>query len=465
MRLATPCFVLAVTLSSAVTGHAEWRAYRSSADGAERLAPVAIDSGIEAAGDDAVAIDTSDERQTIVGLGGTFSESSAYNLRRLSPAKRAEVIHAFFSPDGAGYSLIRVPIGSCDASSKHFTFNENAGDERNAKFSIDPDVANGMIPALREALAVPGADFKVLASPWTAPLWMKDSGAFNKGRLRPEHQAAYAGYLVEFLDAYRDQGVSVWGLTAQNEPEALEQKWDAMGWDAAQMRDFLRDHLIPAMRGGAPDVKLVAYDHNKPHLMQWADTLMADPVVAGAVWGFAHHWYEEGEAKLYEPLDELGRRYPEKPHFASEQGIFAPALGEGWPAELYLKDLLRSTNHGSVGWIVWGMAFDAKGGPNHAGNFNHSPVMIDVESETVHYNPSYYYLAHASKFVRPGARVLATTGQTDSLDAASFRNPDGTLVVVLQNSAELARRVSVTLSTSALSTELPPKSVTTLIDR
>lgn len=415
--------------------------------------------------DAVIRIDEQQGRQAITGFGGTFTESTAYNLRRLSAAKRKEILNAFFHPDsGAGWTLLRTTINSCDAASMYYSYDETPGDTLLKQFSIQKDVDNFMIPTLQQAQDIPGASFKIFASPWTPPVWMKNTRKHNIGYLLPQYYKTWALYFSKYISGYKQQGISISAVTPQNEPMAYQQAWDACGWTASQMNLFIKDHLGPELQKQFKDsVAIWAYDHNKKNMLAWMDTLTADPQTAEYIDGITYHWYEEGEGKQFAPVLEAYKKYPGKPIIASEQGVFGLHLRDGNTAELYARDIIGNMNNGSSGWIIWGMAYDSEGKPNHAGNFAHSPVMVDMKTQGVIYNPSYYYLAHFSKFIKPGAINIPASSSDGNVLAAAFKTAENTPVTVVMNQANTAKRVKLLVRGKNYRLALPAHSIATVL--
>lgn len=401
--------------------------------------------------------------QKIIGFGGTYSEATAHNLKRLSETKRAEVLRAFFDPKtGAGWNLIRTTINSCDASSEYYSYDETDGDIELKDFSIQKDIENYMLPGLKAAFRI-NRSIKIFASPWTPPIWMKDSREFNHGSLLPKYYATWARYFSYYISAYAKEGIPIWAVTPQNEPEAYRQAWDACGWKPGEMKTFIANFLGPQLKRDHPRVKLLAWDHNKNHMLAWCDTLLSDPLCADFIYGIAHHWYEEGEGKYFAPVLEVAQRYPGRPLIAAEQGVFGLFLKDGAPAELYARDIIGNLQHGTSGWVVWGMAFDHAGGPNHARNFNHSPLMIDMAQQVIHYNPSYYYIAQFSKYIKPEAARVELRNVPDGLQAIACENPDGELVTVVLNEHTTAKEFCVQRKNRVWCVDIPAHSVATLL--
>lgn len=426
-------YILLIASMSALTQADKAEVYTSSADLKKKMQKTSIPLSEAIEANPTIVVDEKKTYQTILGFGGTYSEATSYNLKRVNAKTHNEIISAFFHPrKGAGWTMLRTTINSCDASSEYYSYCEKTDDSLLASFSIEKDIDNYMIPGLQQIVKVQPS-VKIFASPWTPPVWMKSSKEFNKGYLLEKYYSSWALYFSKYLAAYKKNGINIWSVTPQNEPAAWEQKWDACGWSPGAMKNFVQNHLGPQLAKDFPSLKLMAFDHNKNFMLNWLDTLLGHTESARYFGSIAHHWYEEGEAKNFEPLQEAKRRYPDLPLIASEQGVFGLYLLKPEPAELYARDIIGNMNNGTAAWIVWGMAFDHEGGPNHTGNFNHSPIMVDVKRNSIYYNPSFYYIAHFSRFVKPGAKRINFVNNSNTLLVTAFKNQNGRKVLVIQN--------------------------------
>ena len=177
-----------------------------------------------------IEINSTEERQTLTGIGGSFTEATSSLLAQMSKEKRQEVIDAYFGPDGARYSLTRTHVGSCDFSRGHYCYDEVKGDTLLEHFSIKVDEET-LLPLIKDAQKTSHDGFRIVASPWTAPFWMKDNQEYVGGALLPEYQKVYADYLVKYLEAYKAKGVDIWGLTPVNEPYGNGNNWESMYFD------------------------------------------------------------------------------------------------------------------------------------------------------------------------------------------------------------------------------------------
>ena len=290
-----------------------------------------------------IAVDPDSTRQTIDGIGTSFTEASAFVLAHLDPERRREVMERIYGESGANFTLTRTHIGSCDFTVRgKYSYAEVPGDAELAAFSIAPDrvgfdpaehpgirdAGYDLLPMIREALAIKREQqdprLRIVASAWTAPPWMKNIDDWyipaspdndwqgDGGRLKPEHLSTYADYLVAYLDAYRSAGVEIWGLTPVNEPHGNGGHWESMHFSPESQNEFIKDHLGPSLlRGGHSDTKLLIYDQNRDGLEAWTDTIFADPRSSTHVYGAAVHWYGS-TFKVYEDtFDRVHEKFPD----------------------------------------------------------------------------------------------------------------------------------------------------------
>lgn len=421
-----------------------------------------------------VAIDPKIKRQTLEGFGGALTESSAFVLANLSQAKRGKVLDAFFGPGGARFTLVRVPIGACDFSVEgKFSYDDVPGDVALQHFSLAPDrrgfpaaqdPSYALLPLIKDALAREPR-IKIVASPWTAPAWMKDNGEWygggRGGSLLPAHYDTFARYMVKYLQSCEGEGVPVWAVTPVNEPLGNGGQWESMEFNDTAMREYIGSHLGPRLaEAGFAKVKILGFDHNRDgNALRFAETLLGSPPSAGFLWGLGLHWYSSTRSACPEILDSLRRRFPDKPLLHTEgcvdgigtednspNGRFLGWRNDRWwwteaatdwgfhwaapaerpdhpryaPVHRYARDLIDGLNHGLAGWIDWNIVLDQRGGPNHVGNFCAAPVMADTASGEVYFTPIYAVLSHFSRYLQPGDSVVRTQVSTPGLDPDDF---------------------------------------------
>jgi glucosylceramidase len=417
-----------------------------------------------------VLVDRAHADQTVVGIGGAITDAAADAFARLSPAKQAELLTAYFDPErGLGYSLLRTTIHSSDFSAESYTYVRD-GDTALASFDVAHDRRH-RLPMIRAALEAARGRVTVFASPWSAPAWMKDNGSMLQGgKLRPEMAPVWARYLVKFVQAYEAEGVPVWGLTVQNEPMA-QQRWESMIYTAEEERDFVKHQLGPALRAaGLGDRKLIVWDHNRDLVAQRANTILSDPEAAQYVWGVGFHWYETwaGGEPMHRNLAAVHAAWPKTNLLGTEATVerFDPAQLQSWAnAERYGRQMIEDFNAGAVGWTDWNILLDEHGGPNHVGNFCFAPVHADLRTGELVYTPSFYVLGHFSKFIRPGARRVMAVSSRSALLTTAFVNPDGRLAVVVMNTGDVALRYQLQDGPRQIELEIPRHAIQTLVEQ
>ena len=439
--------------------------YLTSRDGGERWAPqqvpaVGLDGDVVDGAPHATAdlpvvfVDPGRRFQVIDGFGGAFTEAAAITWQALAPADQQQVLRDYFDPlHGHGYTFCRVHINSCDFALGNYAHADMPGDVALHSFSIQRD-QQALLPFIQAALRAAGRPVRLLASPWSPPAWMKSNGQMNHGgHLLPHCAAAWAQCYVRFIQAYAAQGVPVWGVSVQNEPEAT-QRWDSCTYTAAQERDFVRDHLGPALQAaGLGHIRIVVWDHNRDRLVERAATVYNDAAAARYVWGAGFHWYGED---CFEQVQLLHDAWPDK------QLLFTEGCQEGGPhhgswalGERYAHNIIHDLNRWTVGWIDWNLLLDGSGGPNHVGNFCSAPVLADFADlvdlpagtepvgqggSALRHQSSFFYIGHFARFFQPGAqRVLCASGR-HSLEATAGVNPDNSLVTVVLNRSDTAIR-------------------------
>ncbi|MBU2996653.1 hypothetical protein KO500_09410 [Cellulophaga baltica] len=450
--------------------------------------------------------------QKYYGFGASFTESSAWNLATIPVAKRKEVMTKLFSPtEGAGFSLTRTHINSSDYSNTHYTYVED-GDKDLSTFSIAEDLKGftgdendqvrgvalvtpgyDLIPMILEASNIPGADFKIIASAWSPPSWMKtgETAPMTNGSLLPKYYGLWANYLSKYITAYAEKGIAIWGLTPQNEPlHYHDAQWDSNGFEPKQGRDFLRDYLGPQLvKDGHLNIDdldaslhVLLYDHNKSNMIDYVTPTYEDPEASKYAWGTAFHWYANSELEENNyyagEITKLKEKWPNKAIIHSESSIDIDAndpIGQYWrlstdyagkfiPFETYAYDIISDLNHGTQGYVEWCSILSDKGQPNPYNNFNSAPVLINPETDEVIYTPLYYLLSHFSKFIRPDAERIALDGeQVDGIIYTAAKNTDGSIAVVIFNKNEEDVEVSINLETELYTTKIAPRAMQTIL--
>jgi glucosylceramidase len=406
--------------------------------------------------------------QTFLGIGGALTDASAETFAKLPAIKQQELLRAYFSKDeGIGYTLARTNINSCDFSSASYTYVKD-GDEDLNSFSIDPD-KKYKIPFIKQARAMAGEPFNLFVSPWSPPAWMKDNNnMLQGGKLLPAFRNAWADYFVKFIRAYEKEGIPVWGLSVQNEPMA-KQRWESCIFTAEEERDFIKMHLGPTLeKAGLGNKKLIAWDHNRDLVLHRAGIIYDDPETAKFVWGLGYHWYETwtGSKMQHDNIKAVNAMYPGKNLIFTEGAIekFSFDRINDWSlGEKYGSSMINDFNSGTVGWTDWNVLLDETGGPNHVGNFCFAPVIADTRNGSLHYTNIYYYIGHFSKFIKPGAKRIASASNRDKLMVTAFINPDNSIVAVIMNNSEEKIKYKLNVGDKGLNVESLPRSISTCV--
>ena len=266
---------------------------------------------------------------------------------------------------------------------------------------------------------------------------MKDTGIMNRGgKLLAEYRAAWAMNYVRFIQELGKIGIPIWGLSVQNEPAAT-QSWDSCIYTAEEEKDFVRDHLGPALHAnGLAHIKVIIWDHNRDCMVERAKVAYDDPEAARYIWGVGFHWYM---SPSFENVQRVHDLRPDK-HLIFTEGCQegGPHTGEWELGERYGESIIQDLNHWTEAWTDWNLILDTTGGPNHVGNLCSAPILADTESDELTYNSSYYYFGHFSKFIKPGAKRILCAPSDDRLECTAFANPEGTIAMVVMNRTEEA---------------------------
>ncbi|MDI1256541.1 MAG: glycoside hydrolase family 30 protein [Flavobacterium sp.] len=415
-----------------------------------------------------VFVEPKKQFQTFMGIGGAITDASAEVFAKLSPAKQQEFLNAYYDKDkGIGYSLMRTTIHSSDFSSGSYTY-VNEGDKDLKSFSIDHD-RQFRIPLIKKAIETSGGKITLFVSPWSPPAFMKSNGSMLKGgTLLPEYDQSWANYYTKFIKAYEKEGIPIWGLTVQNEPMAT-QTWESCIFTAEAERDFLKNFLGPTMKKeGLGDKKIIVWDHNRDLMNQRANVIFADPEASKYAWGMGFHWYETwaGGTPMFDNVRHVHEAYPSKKLIFTEGCVekFDASKYYLWAnGERYGTSMINDFNNGTVGWTDWNILLDQNGGPNHVGNFCLSPIHADTSSDKLIYTPSYYYIGHFSKFIRPDAKRVSTVVSRSQLLSTSFLNTDGKMVTVVMNQSGQKITYNLMVSNQKTVVTIPAHAIQTLV--
>jgi glucosylceramidase len=415
-----------------------------------------------------VFVDPAKTFQTHIGIGGALTDAAAETFAKVPKDKQREILQAYFDRQtGIGYTFARTNIHSCDFSSGSYTYVAE-GDKELRSFSVAHD-RQFRIPFIKQAMVQAGGELLIFASPWSPPAFMKDNhDMLHGGKLKPEFYQAWANYYTRFIKAYQQEGIPIWGITVQNEPMAT-QRWESCIYTAEDERDFLKNYLGPTMRrAGLGDKKIIAWDHNRDLIYQRVRTILSDPEAARYVWGIGYHWYEpwSGGDAMYDNVKLVRDAFPDKPLVFTEgcADVFDMQKIHDWSlGERYGSSIIHDFNNGTVAWTDWNILLDETGGPNHVNNFCFAPLHADTKTGELIYTNAFYYIGHFSKFIRPGAKRIASSPSRSALMSTAYTNTDGRVSVVVMNKGDKEVSYYLWVAGQAAEVKSLPHSIQTLV--
>jgi glucosylceramidase len=405
--------------------------------------------------------------QEYLGIGGAITDASSEVFATLNAVQQNKLLESLYGKEGIGYTIIRTSIHSSDFGLGSHTYIEE-GDADLKTFSIEKDKEK-RIPFIKRAIDLIKDDVVFYASPWSPPAFMKtNKNMLQGGKLLPEFRQSWADYYVRFIKAYEEEGIPVWGLTIQNEPMAV-QRWESCIYTADEERDFLKNYLGPTLeKEGLGDKKIVVWDHNRDLISERANTIFEDPEASKYAWGIGFHWYETwtGGLPKYDNLKNINESFPSKNMLFTEgcqEGFDSERL-HFWPnAERYGNSMINDFNSGVVGWTDWNILLDERGGPNHVQNFCFAPIHANTKTGELIFTPTYYYIGHFSKFIKPGALRVSTTTSRTTIESTSFQNPEGEIITVVMNKTNQKIGYKLIVGESETFIEIQPRAMQTII--
>lgn len=409
--------------------------------------------------------------QTMLGFGGAFSERGWDMLRVLPAARREDALKALFGQDGAAFNHCRTPIGANDVARDWYSYDETPGDFALANFSIDRD-KGAIIPYIKAAQALQ-PDLQLWASPWSPPTWMKKGGHYAQAAswpgttpngirqeqlgaegsdsfiLEDRYLDAYARYFGRYVDAFKEQGIPIGMVMPQNEFNSA-QPFPSCCWTPEGLARF-----IPVL--GAEMAKRgvdVCFGTLERGSARYLDATMRSADAARYITGVGMQWAGK------DALEEMRLRYPDLPILATEQEC---GIGTNdWHYTRYSWNLMRRYfRNGARNWNYWNMVF-TKGGRTNWGWPQNGLVVVDEARRDFTLSNDYWLLRHISAFVRRGARHIPTSSFLGYDNQLAFRNPDGSLVIVVNNEMAEPLTVGLTVGNMQVNPVLPADSFNTI---
>lgn len=486
--------------------------------------------------ENAVVVNLDERRQTIDGFGNSITESSVFVLSCLTPEQRAMVLQEMYGEDGANFSASRTVVGSCDFALKgHYSYDDVAGDVALDHFSMAvhqdgfsraeyPQIKDenyDIWQCLHEISAIKAnqsdQEWKLIASPWTAPAWMKDNGKFfdkqNRygGTLLPQYYDAYARYFVRYLDAYRQSGIHFWAITPENEPMGNDGSWESMHLTPEAEAILIGRHLGPQLAANDfNDVNILCFDQNTFEAAPYTAAVFGDSLANHYTDGVALHWYGSTISCFPEVLDSLHAEHPNK-RLIHTEGCVDNLGRDGWPGvsdyqgykesgwfnndafwwqpnatdwaystpwwpdwhpkytvvHRYASYIIDGINHWLTGYVDWNAVLDSIGGPTHVYNHCGAMLMVDYTNDILYFTPYYYVLKQFSRSMRPGDTVLAVSGgplfaSETPLHICAVEKIDGSYAINILNTGD-ATSFPLQIGNYVATIDMPANAVKTII--
>lgn len=404
-----------------------------------------------------IEVNASQKYQTVDGFGYTLTGGSVDVINQLSAAKKTALLQELFGTgeNSIGVSYIRISVGASDLNASPFTYNDLAAGETDlnlAKFSLDKDKT--VIALLKQILAI-NPKILILATPWSAPLWMKDKDSFIGGQLQPQYYDVYAKYFVKYIQQMKAEGITIDAVTPQNEP-LHDGNNPSMYMSALQQTNFIKNNLGPALKAANLNVKIIAYDHNCDN-PNYPKAILADADAFPFVDGSAFHLY----AGDISALTNVYNSYPTKNVYFTEQwtssaGDFAGDLK--WHVRNVIIGSMRNYSKNALEWNV---ANNASFGPHTDGGCTMCKGALTINSsENFTRNVAYYIIAHASKFV-PAGSIRIGSNSSGNLQNVAFITPSGSKVLIVENDGSSTEVFNIKFNDKWVATSLTAGSVGT----
>ena len=405
-----------------------------------------------------IEIDTTQTYQSIDGFGYALTGGSAYLINKLNATDRSNLLQELFGTanNSIAVSYLRISIGASDLNASVFSYDDmppGQTDVNLTQFSLSQDTVD-LIPILKQILAI-NPNIKILGSPWSPPVWMKDNGSSIGGSLLPQYYDAYAQYFVKYIQQMLAKGITINAITPQNEPLNGGNN-PSMVVTADQEASFIKNNLGPAFQSAGINTKIIVYDHNcdKP---DYPITVLGDAATRSFVDGSAFHLY----AGDISALARVHNAYPEKNVYFTEQFTGANGTFDG-DLRWHLKNVIIGTmrNWGKVA-LEWNLASDPNYSPHTAGGCTECKGAVTI-GNTITRNVSYYIIAHASNFVPPGS-VRIGSNVSGNLYNVAFKTPAGKKVLIAVNDGTVSTSFNIKFNGQWVTTGLAVGSVGTYV--
>lgn len=400
-----------------------------------------------------VTVNAGTTYQTMDGFGYTLTEGSCEVISGMAATQQNQLLNDLYNPTtGLNASVVRISIAASDLSSSSYSYNETSGDTNMNNFSLNGPDLTYLIPIIKKIQLI-NPNIKILATPWSAPRWMKTNGSWVGGSLQTQYYAAYARYFVKYLQAMQAQGIPIWAVTPQNEPENPHNE-PSMLMNSTEQKNFINQQLGPQMASaGFGNVKIIAFDHNCDNTAYPIDVLNNSSYVDGA----AFHLYLGNISAMSTVKNATNKNVYFTEQYTGAGGNFGGDFG--WHMQ---NVVIGSTTNWSKTVLEWNAANNPSFGPRTPGGCTTCLGAITVNNSTSYTrNVAYYIIGQISKFVKPGAVRIGASSTSGSILSVAFKNPDGTTALVVYNTSGSSNTIKVVSGSSAFNYAVPGSSAVT----
>jgi glucosylceramidase len=406
-----------------------------------------------------IDVDSTVSFQSVDGFGYTLTGSSAYLINQMDVTSKASLLNELFGSanNSIGISYLRISIGASDLSPEVFSYDDmptGQTDPTLANFTLSKDTVD-LIPILKQILTI-NPNIKIMGSPWSPPVWMKDNGNSIGGGLLPQYYAAYANYFVKYVQAMKAKGITIDAVTIQNEPQHGGNN-PSMVMSATQQADFIKNNLGPAFQAATITTKIIVWDHNCDN-PGYPITVLNDAGARPYINGSAFHLYG-GDISA---LSTVQNAYPDKALYFTEQWTSSTGSFDG-DLKWHVKNvIIGSVRNWSRVALEWNLANNSAYGLHTPGGCTQCKGALTITGSTFTRNVSYYIVAHASKFV-PAGSVRINSGLATNLPNAAFKRADGKKVLIIVNEGTSATGFNIVYKGKLAFTSLTAGAVGTYI--
>ncbi len=405
-----------------------------------------------------IDVDSTQTYQTVDGFGYTLTGGSATLINHLDAAVKTNLLQELFgtASNSIGVSYLRISIGASDLNASVFSYDDMPAGQTDvslSNFNLSLDTVD-LIPLLKEILLI-NPNIKILGSPWSPPVWMKDNASSKGGGLLLQYYAAYANYFVKYIQAMKTNGITVDAITIQNEPENPGNN-PSLAMSALEEANFVKNNLGPAFQSAGINAKIIVWDHNCDN-PNYPITVLNDPAARTFVDGSAFHLY----AGDIGALSTVHNAYGDKNLYFTEQWTSSPGSFDG-DFKWHIKNVvIGSMRNWSKNALEWNLANDPSYGPHTAGGCTQCKGALTI-SNSVSRNVGYYIIAQAAKFVPAGA-VRIASNITANLQNVAFKTPAGKKILLVLNEATTASNFNIQYKNKWVQVSLPASSAGTFV--